>query len=101
MKYIVITRTVPATALLASTGDGETRMAGASPGSAAAAAGGGSAGSSATTISDGAVRALCVRLHQIYADAVSNPFYTVGEELGDAYERKARQAVIDVGSSVL
>ena len=80
MKYIVITRSAPAQS--APSGDGETRS---------ASAGG------MPTISDAAVKTLCIRLHQLYAEAVSNPFYTVGEELGDAYEGKARLAVVEAG----
>ena len=80
MKYIVITRSMSATA----SGDGDARS-------------GASAG--VPTMSDAAVRTLCIRLHQLYAEAVSNPFYTVGEELGDAYERKARLAVMETGAA--
>ena len=51
-------------------------------------------------LSEVAVSMLAQRLHQLYTEVLSNPFYTVGEELGDAYERKVRSAVwvIETGS---
>ena len=51
-------------------------------------------------LSEVAVSMLAQRLHRLYTEVLSNPFYTVGEELGDAYERKVRGAVrvVETGS---
>jgi len=90
MKYIIITRSGAKGSGGAASELGTELTVGASA----------APGTATGPLSEMAVSALAQRLHQLYTEVLGNPFYTVGEELGDAYERKVRSAVrvIETGS---